>query len=170
MKTAIILGSSRSNGATAQLAHHIAKQTNWEIFDLAEYKISPYDYESKNVEDDFLGFNQMLLDDFDHFIFATPVYWYAMSSQLKTFIDRFSDLVRIKKDQGRQWRGKKMSVMTTSSGGNLGEQFWIPFKEMANYLGVHYITNLHTVPEGIAITEDDKPHIQTFIQAIRDVK
>ena len=39
--------------------------------------------------------------------------------------------------------------------GNLGDHFWLPFKHSAEYLGMHYITDLHTYqdkfePEKIA--------------------
>jgi Ni2+-binding GTPase involved in maturation of urease and hydrogenase len=49
------------------------------------------------------------------------------------------------KDLGRQLRTKNMAVISTSNGNNLGEKFWYPFIETANYLGMNYIDHLHTV-------------------------
>ncbi len=38
-----------------------------------------------------------------------------------------------------------MVVITTSNGNNLGDKFWLPFQETANYLGMDYLCNLHTI-------------------------
>ena len=40
-----------------------------------------------------------------------------------------------------------MAVITSSVGGNLGEQFWIPFIHTAQYLGMGYLGGLHTIYE-----------------------
>ncbi|MEM8896393.1 MAG: FMN reductase, partial [Bacteroidota bacterium] len=55
------------------------------------------------------------------------------------------DLLTIEKELGRKLRGKNMTVITCSHGNNAGEAFWFPFKESANYLGMNYLGNAHTV-------------------------
>ena len=67
-----------------------------------------------------------------------------MSGRMKVFFDRLTDLLRIEKDTGRQLRDKYMAVISCSNGGNLEEYFWLPFKNSAEYLGMHYLTDLHT--------------------------
>ena len=52
-KTAIVLGTSRSNGNTAKLAKKIEKNIDAKLFDLSEYNISAFDYEFKNKDDDY---------------------------------------------------------------------------------------------------------------------
>ena len=84
-KTVIIIGSSRKAGNTAKIAMHIAQEHNWEVINLIDYKISYYDYESKNLGDDFLPLIRRIIQNYDTLIFATPVYWYNVSGILKVF-------------------------------------------------------------------------------------
>lgn len=37
-----------------------------------------------------------------------------------------------------------MAVISCSNGDNLEDDFWLPFKKSAAYLGMNYIANLHT--------------------------
>lgn len=83
--------------------------------------------------------------EYEQIIFATPVYWYAMSAQLKTFFDRLSDLLKIRKPLGRQLRGgKKMFSITCSSDSEEHEGFTMAFKKTAAYLGMEYGGHLHS--------------------------
>lgn len=144
MKTVIILGSSRKDGETAKIVKELSHLAGWDVIDLNDYQFSYYDYEHKNRNDDFLPLIKNLIEKYDVLVFATPVYWYSMSGIMKVFFDRLSDLLTIEKETGRKLRGKKMAVISSSAGGNLGEHFWLPFTESANYLGMSYITNMHT--------------------------
>ena len=145
MKAVIISGSARNDGNTTQLVQHLTELSNWDAIDLNDYAIGHFDYEHTNREDDFLPLMRKVIHEYDVFVFATPVYWYAMSGIMKVFFDRITDLITIEKDLGRKLRGKSMGVVTTSGGGNLGEQFWLPFQSTANYLGIHYLGNAHTL-------------------------
>jgi hypothetical protein len=42
-----------------------------------------------------------------------------------------------------------MAAITCSIGDNLGDLFWLPFIETANYLGMKYLGNLHTITDKI---------------------
>ncbi|CAD0000998.1 NAD(P)H-dependent oxidoreductase [Flavobacterium chungangense] len=53
-KKVIILGSSRKNGNTTKIVDEISKENNLDVVNLSDYTISYYDYESKNIGDDFL--------------------------------------------------------------------------------------------------------------------
>jgi len=148
-QTTIILGSARSDGHTAQMAQQIAARLGAHIIDLKEYQIEHYDYEHGYKNDDFIALIRESVIKADTLILATPVYWYSMSGRMKVFLDRFTDLLKIEKDLGRQLRGKSLAVFTTSNGGNLGDYFWRPFVETADYLGMKYLTNAHFLEENI---------------------
>lgn len=144
MKKVIIIGSSRKNGETKKIVTELIRISNWDVIDLTDFKISHFDYEHLNRNDDFINLLKRITRDYDVLIFATPVYWYSMSGIMKVFFDRLTDLLRIEKDIGRKLRNKHMVVISCSNGDNLGDDFWIPFKKTAEYLGMNYITNLHT--------------------------
>lgn len=165
MRAVLITGSARKDGNTLHMANALAAKTGWHVINLSDYLISPYDYDHNNTGDDFLPLMQTITAQYDTLIFATPVYWYAMSGTMKTFFDRLTDLVTIEKDLGRQLRGKKMAVISNSEGDNLGNDFWLPFIATANYLGMRYTANMH----GIATTGNDKETDEFITKVNRQV-
>lgn len=149
-QTLIILGSARSDGYTAQMANRISARLGANVIDLKEYQIAHYDYEHNYENDDFFDLIRNTVIKADTLVLATPVYWYSMSGRMKVFLDRFTDLLKIEKDLGRQLRGKSMAVFTTSNSDNLGENFWHPFVHTANYLGMKYLANAHYLEADLA--------------------
>jgi len=139
----IIVGSSRSKGNTTKIVDSIAGKFGIDVINLSDYEISHYDYESKNLDDDFLPLIRRIIENYDQFIFATPVYWYSMSGIMKVFFDRFSDLLRIEKETGRKLRGKQFAVISNSHDNEIENDFYIPFKRTADYLGMDYIGDKH---------------------------
>jgi len=142
-KKVIILGSSRKNGNTTKIVDLLSKEHNIDVINLSDYTISYYDYESKNIGDDFLPLIRGIIEKYDTLIFATPVYWYNMSGIMKVFFDRISDLIRIEKETGRKLRGKKIGVITNSHDNEIEESFYIPFQKSADYLGMEYLGHAH---------------------------
>jgi multimeric flavodoxin WrbA len=142
-KKVIILGSSRSGGNTANIATIISEKYNIDIIDLNDYNITYYDYESKNLGDDFFPLIKSIIEKYDTLIFATPVYWYNMSGIMKVFFDRFSDLIRVEKETGRKLRGKNMFVLSNSHDDKIDKSFYIPFQKSADYLGMNYTGEIH---------------------------
>lgn len=156
MKVIVIVGSSRNDGDTADLTDELIRQSGWDMINLNDYDFSYYDYEHNNRNDDYLALMREIIEKYDTLIFATPVYWYAMSGILKVFFDRITDVLTIEKELGRKLRGKRMAVISCSIGNNLGEYFWLPFSETAKYLGMAYLGNVHTKtgePNGLKIAE-----------------
>lgn len=149
MKKVIILGSSRKNGETKKVVTELMRLSNWDLIDLTDFNISHFDYEHLNRNDDYIDLIKKITDNYDVFIFATPVYWYSMSGIMKVFFDRLTDLLRIEKNIGRKLRNKHMAVISCSNGDHLGDNFWLPFKKSAEYLGMNYITDLHTIQDNI---------------------
>lgn len=162
MSTVIILGSARKNGYTAQKTALLTSFLSCDEIDLLDYSFSQYDYDVHNRKDDFLPLLKQLIEQYDTFIFATPVYWYSMSGIMKMFFDRITDLLDIEKPLGRKLRGKNMGVITCSVGENLGEYFWLPFSKTASYLGMHFLGGVHTLE-----SEDSTSDLSIFAQQLQ---
>jgi len=138
MTTAIILGTSRDNGNTSKLVKLYMKYNHSDLFNLNDYVISTYDYAHLNKNDDFLVLAKSL-KQYDHIVFASPIYWYSMSAQMKVFFDRLSDLLTIEKPLGRAFKGKTCSLLSTGVDKEIPECFIAPFQLTANYLGLEFI-------------------------------
>jgi len=161
MSSVLILGSARSNGNTRKVCDHIQKVYSIPLVDLNDFDIGYYSYEEEQ-EDDFFQVIEQLLE-FDTFIFATPVYWYTMSAQLKTFLDRFTDLLKIRKDLGRKLRTKQMKVICCSSDQEEYPEFWSPFSRSAEYLGMEYQGHAHTWIEAKEIPQVVKNRLKQLL-------
>jgi len=143
VKPIIISGSSRNDGNTTMVVNLLVKYSNWDTLDLNDYQFSYYDYKHENRNDDFLPLMRHIIKSYDTLILATPVYWYSMSGVMKVFFDRISDLLTIEKELGRKLRTKNMACISASGGNDLGDLFWLPFRESAQYLGMQYLGDLH---------------------------
>ncbi|EGR3223608.1 NAD(P)H-dependent oxidoreductase [Vibrio parahaemolyticus] len=137
MNIAVILGTSKSDGNTRKLADSFVEQSGAKLFDLSNFNVSFYDYSHENENDDFLPIIHELLS-FDHLVFASPVYWYSMSAQLKVFFDRLSDLLTIEKELGRRLKGKSISVLSTGYNVELPDCFVQPFELTAKYMQLEF--------------------------------
>lgn len=168
MKKVIILGSSRSQGNTYTLSNYLQSLGEFELIDLKEYEISPYDYEHANREDDFLPLMRKLIA-YELLVFATPIYWYSMSGIMKNFVDRFTDCLKIEKDLGRKLRGKSMAVFCCGSDADEIDGFFLPFELTAGYLGMNYRGQLHAWIEEVEIEEVVKEKLGQFMNSLKDV-
>jgi len=137
MKTAIIVGSARNKGNTEQLSLAVASKIPATLFNLNDYNINCFDYTFNHSNDDFLMLMKNILS-FDRIILASPVYWYSASGIMKTFLDRFSDLLKINKDLGRQLRGKPTALIATGCDQVPASCFEEAFKLSYAYLGMAY--------------------------------
>lgn len=135
--------SSRPNGHTNQIIQFLARHFKSTYIDIAEKDISYYDYEHKNEGDDFIGIAEKLTEH-DVIVLGTPVYWYSMSAQMKTFIDRWSDLVTVRKDLGRALKGKTLMVVSCGSRESGVDGFEMPFEETAKYMDMQYAGHFPT--------------------------
>ena len=163
-KTLIIQGSSRKGGNTYKVVEEFNSNNSFDVIDLLDYKIGPFHYNFDNHDDDFLPLMEKIISTYDTLIFATPVYWYAMSGHMKVFFDRFSDLLHYRKDLGRQLRGKSMAMISNSAANDRREGYAMPFVESAKYLGMHYLGDIHVWFDGDEIDADAKKLIDTFRQ------
>lgn len=110
----IIFGSSRPDGNTKAAVKSFDPRQKAQFVNLKELNITPYDYEHHNKEDDYIPLMEEVVQH-EYIILATPVYWYSMSSYMKMFIDRITDLLSIRKDLGRKLANKKLAIITSYS-------------------------------------------------------
>jgi multimeric flavodoxin WrbA len=105
---------------------------------------------------------ERITSQYDTLIFATPVYWYTMSGTMKIFFDRFSDLIRDRKDLGRKLRRKSMAMISNSAANDRRDGYEMPFVESAKYLGMDYKGDLHVWFDGEEIDAEASKKIDTF--------
>ena len=139
LSTIVLFSSSRRAGNTGQFVDRIAVELNIEVVDLAGQRISSYDYDHRNRNDDFEPLMRRVLAH-DQIIFATPIYWYAVSPAMKVFLDRISDLLELPDllSEGRRLRGKNAYVVCTSICDEPSVEFVGAFLETFNYLGMRF--------------------------------
>jgi len=164
-----IFASARRNGNTGKFIDWIADDLDIDVIDLSEKEISPYDYDHKNINDDFLPLMQKLLE-YEKIIFVTPVYWYGPSAQMKIFIDRTSDFLDIEelKDIGRRLRDKTAYIVCTSISSDADNSFINSLKDTFEYLGMKYGGYIHANCEDGYVQENYSQDVDTFVSSVRE--
>lgn len=138
MKILVLYGSSRRHGNSEALADHLTREMNATRIYLAEKQITPivdkrHDPEGFSPVDDDHDeiIRQMLAHDV--IVFATPLYWYGMSAQMKLFIDRWSHSLRDKRYEFKAgMAGKKAYVVI--AGGDNPRIKGLPLVQQFNYI------------------------------------
>jgi len=141
--TLIIFGSSRGDGNTRKVVQFLEEQIESDFMDLNDYTFSEFDYEYQNAADDFIDLAERMTQ-YQNIVFATPIYWYAMSSVMKRFFDRLSDIVRYRKELGRAMEGKRLFALACSSDQTEYDGFFMPFENTAGYLEMKFGGSVHT--------------------------
>jgi multimeric flavodoxin WrbA len=146
MKTLIIVGSARPDGNTWRVAQQLKSTIagTVDLLELSDLTIHTFRYDQQYPADDnFQDFIEAKVLAYDSIVLASPVYWYSMSAQMKTFLDRFSDLLKSRKALGRQLRGKSLSILSCSGTPESWDCFYAPFRLSADYLGMQYAQEWH---------------------------
>jgi len=157
----ILFASSRAFGNSRKIAEYLKSKTGSDFLDITGLDISYYDYEHRNRNDQFIPTFEAILK-YDTLLFVTPVYWYSMCAPMKTFFDRMSDLVTIRKDLGRGLAGKKMAALCCASDEEEYPGFFMPFERSADYLDMTYLGRLHTWVENENIPVTVRDNIERF--------
>ncbi|VAW97427.1 hypothetical protein MNBD_GAMMA21-2513 [hydrothermal vent metagenome] len=167
-ETIAVFGSARRNGNTGKFIDWISEILDIDVIDLAEKDISPYDYEHNNINDDFIPIMDKVLKH-KKIIFVSPVYWYAMSAQMKTFIDRMSDFLDVNdlEDKGRKLRGKIGYVVCTSISPIADQSFVNSFKNTFEYLGMKYGGHIHANCIEGYIASQYADDVDYFVEAVK---
>ena len=139
----VVLASARRGGDTEQLVQHVLAQVPHRLLNLLDWPVSPYRYEQDYpATDTFLLLANRLLQH-SALVVATPVYWYSMSSPMKVFLDRFTDLITSHKQLGRQLAGKPMFLLISGADPELPEGFTVPFRQTAAYFDMPFVASLY---------------------------
>ena len=100
MKITVLMGSPNKKGSTAILVEQFKKGGQEsghqvEVLDVCRMKVNPCigcvkcGYEGPCVQKDDTSEIRSKLLNSDMIVFATPLYYYGMTAQLKTVVDRF---------------------------------------------------------------------------------
>jgi multimeric flavodoxin WrbA len=164
-----VFASARRNGNTGKFIDWISGDLGIEVIDLSEKNISPYDYDHRNINDDFLPLMQQLLE-YEKIIFVTPVYWYGPSAQMKIFIDRTSDFLDLEelKDIGRRLRKKMAYIVCTSISSDADSSFINSLKDTFEYLGMKYGGYVHANCENGYIQENYRQDVNSFLSSVKE--
>ncbi len=144
LSTIALFSSSRRKGNTGQFMDRIASELSIEVVNLDTLRISSFDYQHRNRNDDFEPLMKRILVH-DQIIFATPIYWYAVSPAMKVFLDRLSDLLDLPDllAEGRRLRGKNAFVVCSSIRDEPSTAFMQAFRETFDYLGMRFTGVAH---------------------------
>lgn len=166
MNTLIIFGSARSEGNTKKALEAVLGGRKIEAINLLEKKIAYYDYERTQEDDHFLSISEKMVGS-DKIIFATPVYWYSMSAQMKTLFDRLTDLISLRKDLGRSLKGKTCYLVSTGTDEVLPTGYEEVFSRTAKYFDMQFGGSFYYhVQKGEPMNEETKHSAQKFGDAI----
>jgi len=133
----VILGSARPDGDTRRAVDIAFPAGGIDLVILAHRHIGGYDYAHGNDKDDFQPVVDAMLRT-DRIVFATPVYWYAMSAPLKFFFDRLTDLTETLKGEGRALACKDVWLIAAGTEETLPEGFEVPFARTADYFAMRW--------------------------------
>lgn len=137
----VVCGSARKDGDTGAAVERLRCLLPFQSqrINLSEKHIRPFDYARPTQLDDLDEIAAAMLGH--HVIlFATPVYWYAMSAQLKALFDRFSDLLsdRDPQQRGRGLAGKRLWLLAVGADPAIPPGFEVPFASTADYLDMRW--------------------------------
>jgi len=134
----VIAGSSRNDGNTRALTDKvIGKLASVSFVNLDECAIAPYDYEHRYGEDEFAPIAEAMANA-EAIVFASPVYWYSMSGQMKIFFDRLTDLTETHKPIGKSLAGKSAFLIATGGTKAPPDCFEPPFSATARYFNMNW--------------------------------
>jgi len=164
-----ILGSSRSDGETARLLHEtLMHLPGADFHDLGALAIGPYSYDHAHAGDDFLPLAQKMTKA-RAIVFASPVYWYSMSAQMKAFFDRLTDLTDAPwKPVGKSLAGRTMFLVGTGGSDAAPSSFIQPFEDTAGYFDMTWGGALYR-PGADELSDEDKLHARAFAKEVNAV-
>lgn len=136
-KTLVLYGAASPQGHTRRILDEVLPKDAYTLMDVGAHKIGYFDPEFQNQGDDFLAIAQQMVDH-DRLIFATPIYWYAMSAPLKVLFDRFTDLTSQYKDLGKSLSGKDVYLVVTGASGDMPPGFEFPFEHTSKFFDMNY--------------------------------
>jgi multimeric flavodoxin WrbA len=160
-----ILGSARKNSNTAKVLERLITGCSCDIIDLQSTAIASYNYEHiYPAHDQFLPTVRRMVQA-PVTIIATPVYWYSYSTPMKIFIDRFSDLLGAHKELGRQLRGRRFALISTSAEAQPDPTLGDAFSRFCDYLDILYVSCAHAQDAGEFVDPEPVTKIRNLLKA-----
>ena len=167
-KPIILLASARKDSDTNGFIEKVFINTDHKIIDLLDFSILHYDYTNQySAEDEFFKIIEEEILPHQSIVFATPVYWYAMSGLMKIFFDRLTDLITIKKQLGRQLKGKSTFLLAVGTDEEMPAGFETPFKLTSTYLDMSYEGCIYYSTKNPKKQEHIQDSIDNFISKIK---
>ena len=167
-KPLIILSSARKQSDTRDFVEKVFGGTDHDLIDLLDHRIAPFDYDGIYPEND--EFMKVMDEMLSHqvIVFATPVYWYAMSGLLKNFFDRFTDIVTVKKQVGRKLKGKSIFLIAVGAEEKLPPGFELPFKNTSDYLDMNFVESIYNSIKSTSKNQEQELLIKKFVKKIKE--
>ncbi len=142
MKIIVLMGSPNMNGSTSILANEFKKGAieaghEVEIFNVAHMNIGACGgcvacgYEGPCVQKDDMQKIRSEMLSADMVVFATPLYYYGMSAQLKTVVDRFCSF---NSSINRKNMKSALLAVAWNSDGWTFEALEVHYKTLVSYL------------------------------------
>jgi RimJ/RimL family protein N-acetyltransferase len=124
---------------------------------------APFDYKHQNANDDFIPLMEELVT-YDTIVLASPVYWYAVSSYMKTFLDRWSDLLTIRKDLAQKLERKRLFLIASfAADAPLGcVSFENPIRQSCQYMNINYGGCFYDYPDDAFVRSIGFPSLEEF--------
>ncbi|WP_173918673.1 flavodoxin family protein [Halobacillus sp. Marseille-Q1614] len=159
MKVGVIYGSTREQGNTECLTEEVVKN----LPDVTRIDLKRYQFKDiidqrheKNgfspVKDEYDQIIDQIIDC-EVLIFATPIYWYGMTSVTKRFIDRWSQTVRDEKYPNFKEQMSQKQAYIIAVGGDNPRVKGLPlvqqFTYICQFIGLNY--------KGYVLGEGAKP-------------
>ncbi|CDQ20235.1 flavodoxin family protein [Halobacillus karajensis] len=160
MNVGVIYGSTRSQGNTERLTEEVIKS----LPDVTKIDLKTYQFKDiidqrhdekgfSPVEDEYDQMIDQILDC-EVLIFATPIYWYGMTSVMKRFIDRWSQTVRDKNHPNFKEKMSQKQAYIIAVGGDNPHVKGLPlvqqFMYICQFIGLNY--------KGYVLGEGVKPN------------
>jgi hypothetical protein len=165
--TLILAGTARPHGDTVLAARRLCAELGGEasLVDLAALDLQPFAYGGRADRDGFAALVSQMLEH-RQIVFATPVYWYAMSGVLKVFFDRLTDLLQPPhKELGRALAGRGAWLLATGTDPEPPPGFTEPFARTAGYFGLRWGGECYVRSIGGAPPDEDELAKLTILAA-----
>lgn len=170
MNTVFLVGSSRKSGHSGLIASSLQEELGGDIIHLCDFNIGYFDYQNGNREDDFLQLVTTLCK-YESWVLVTPVYWYSMSAQMKTFLDRLSDLLKWEKQIGKAIQSSSWYAISCGSDDDEVPGYFEPFRRSAEYLDIEYLGNTHVWKDNrLEIDKKVSDRIQNVVRIVKASK
>ncbi|WP_171041640.1 flavodoxin family protein [Pseudoalteromonas phenolica] len=145
--TIILFSSANQTGNTYQLTQAVRSQldeTHTRYFNLDSHNYADYNYHNFYSRDDFYDIADAL-EWADNIVFASPVYWHGVTSNMKRLIDRITELTENPeiKHIGKGLKDKKGFVLTTSASKDVCPVFAGFFEKVFHCFDIHMTELLH---------------------------